>query len=66
MPPEFPLDWKGDMTCSTCHNVHASDPVKLRVKRQGKALCQSCHDPDFFARLFRLLEGDGRDPEAGT
>ena len=51
IPPEFPLDWKGDMTCSTCHDVHASDPVKLRVNRQGKALCQSCHDQEFFARM---------------
>ncbi len=50
-PAIFPLDWKGDMTCSTCHRVHIDDPGKLRVKRQGKALCQSCHDEKFFSGM---------------
>jgi predicted CXXCH cytochrome family protein len=47
-PAIFPLDWKGDLTCSTCHLVHVNTPGKLRVEREGKALCQSCHDEDFF------------------
>ena len=48
-PPEiFPLDWKGDLTCSTCHLVHENSAGRLRVKREGKALCQSCHDEAFF------------------
>lgn len=50
-PAIFPLDWKGDMTCSTCHRVHDSAPGKLRVEREGKALCQSCHDEKFFRAM---------------
>ncbi len=51
IPERFPLDWKGDLTCSTCHRVHDSEPVKLRVKQGGRELCQSCHQPEFFARM---------------
>ena len=51
MPQQFPLDWKGDLTCSTCHNVHAGSPKKLRVQQAGRALCESCHAAEFFARM---------------
>lgn len=51
IPARFPLDWKGDMTCSTCHRVHDRNPLKLRAKRAGRELCQSCHAPEFFARM---------------
>ncbi len=51
LPEVFPLDWKGDLTCSTCHRVHQNDPGKLRVRRAGKALCQACHEAEFFARM---------------
>ena len=51
IPELFPLDWKGDMTCSTCHRVHDGSPMKLRVEQAGRALCESCHAPEFFARM---------------
>ena len=51
IPAVFPLDWKGDMTCSTCHRVHDPEPVKLRVRQAGRELCESCHAPEFFARM---------------
>ena len=51
IPDMFPLDWKGDMTCSPCHRVHDPDSAKLRVQQAGRALCESCHAPDFFARM---------------
>ena len=42
-PIAFPLDWKGDLTCSTCHSVHTEKAGLLRVSRKGKDLCLSCH-----------------------
>lgn len=52
MPPaEYPLDWKGDLTCSTCHLPHGTGPGLLRGAKRGKELCFSCHDVTFFSRM---------------
>ena len=52
IPPSiFPLDWKGDLTCSTCHSIHSKKRGLPRVERYGKALCMSCHDKAFFDRM---------------
>jgi len=48
---DFPLDWKGDMTCSTCHQVHGTQAGLLRGQKHGKELCLSCHDKAFFAAM---------------
>lgn len=48
LPPGFPPDWKGDMTCSTCHDVHGTKPGLLRGDKRGKDLCFACHDTAFF------------------
>jgi predicted CXXCH cytochrome family protein len=48
LPAGFPVDWKQDMTCSTCHDVHATNPGLLRGDRRGMDLCLSCHDNQFF------------------
>lgn len=51
-PPEtYPLDWKGDLTCSTCHDIHGSKPGLMRGSKQGKDLCLSCHDAKFFQKM---------------
>ena len=47
-PADLPLDWKGDMTCSTCHEIHGTKPGLLRGNKQGKDLCFACHDTAFF------------------
>lgn len=49
LPGEFPLDWKGEVTCSTCHAVHdePSDEAQVAAGR-GRALCLSCHPRAFF------------------
>ncbi|RZI42131.1 hypothetical protein EGT07_15495 [Herbaspirillum sp. HC18] len=47
----YPLDWKGDLTCSTCHEVHGSNPGLMRGTRTGKALCFACHDASFFKTM---------------
>ncbi len=50
-PEEFPLDSKGDLTCSTCHDLHGNNRGLIRVNRFGRALCVSCHQEDFFQRM---------------
>lgn len=51
LPEEFPLDWKGDMTCSSCHNIHEKGVRMLRGGKSGKELCLSCHNESFFKRM---------------
>ncbi len=48
LPAEYPLDWKGDVTCSTCHEIHRPTPGRLRGDRRHKELCLACHEPIFF------------------
>ncbi len=52
IPKTYPLDWKGDLTCSTCHEVHSDLPGKLRGTARGPALCLSCHDQKFFDAML--------------
>jgi predicted CXXCH cytochrome family protein len=51
IPSVYPLDWKGDMTCSTCHFVHGSSPGLMRGSAHGRKLCLSCHDRGFFDKM---------------
>jgi len=39
---DLPLK-NGVMTCTTCHNPHAS-PYPYRLRKYGEALCLSCHN----------------------
>lgn len=50
-PARYPLDWKGDLTCSTCHEVHGSGHGLMRAGVTGKPLCLACHHPDFFSSM---------------
>lgn len=47
-PADLPLDRDGRVTCSTCHDVHASRPGRLRSDRRGAEFCHSCHEAGFF------------------
>lgn len=51
LPAEYPVDWKGDVTCSTCHDIHSGKPGLLRGEKRGRDLCMSCHDSAFFAAM---------------
>jgi predicted CXXCH cytochrome family protein len=51
LPDTYPLDWKGDLTCSTCHDIHGSSPGLMRGTKQGKDLCLTCHDAKFFQKM---------------
>jgi predicted CXXCH cytochrome family protein len=45
------VDWKGDLTCSTCHLVHGIGRGLLRGNKRGKELCLACHDAAFFTNM---------------
>lgn len=51
VPENFPLDWKGDMTCSTCHEIHNQNHGTLRTDNLGAPFCGSCHPADFFTNM---------------
>lgn len=51
LPDQFPVDWQGRITCTTCHDPHAEDlsenPSMLRLRSGGKEFCTLCHQ-DLF------------------
>ncbi len=51
IPADYPLDWKGDLTCSTCHEVHSDLPGKMRGLLLGSQLCMTCHGQAFFDKM---------------
>ncbi len=47
VPSVYPLDWKGNLTCISCHIVH-EDNIKsgkflLRTPLLGEVFCRECH-----------------------
>ncbi|MBF0379721.1 MAG: cytochrome c3 family protein [Magnetococcales bacterium] len=61
LPTEFPLDWKGDLTCSSCHLIHDHKPGLLRSHSTGLDFCLQCHPKQFFEDM-----SDGGVSVAGT
>jgi len=53
---QFPLDWKGELTCSSCHDVHNSQAGYKRTLMRGKQYCLQCHKVSFFNLM--LDKGD--------
>jgi predicted CXXCH cytochrome family protein len=45
VPDVFPLDWKNDVTCNTCHPTHnpGFGKYRLRVGSIGQVFCIKCH-----------------------
>lgn len=50
-PAELPLNWKGELTCNTCHQIHGSGAGLLRSGKKGREFCLLCHAPDFFTKM---------------
>ncbi len=44
-PPNLPFDWKGMITCVTCHYVHKAGygGAHLRTRATGEGFCLGCH-----------------------
>lgn len=56
LPADLPLDWKGELTCSTCHEMHpdkgeilAANDFFLRRNSRGRDFCFECHRHDFLS-----------------
>ncbi len=49
--PAYPLDWKGDVTCSTCHDLHNGKPGLMRGTKSGRDFCLACHQERFFTEM---------------
>ena len=47
----FKTDWKHELTCSSCHNIHQAVGDMNVSDLRGKAYCLSCHDDEFFSRM---------------
>lgn len=51
IPAQYPLDWRGYITCSTCHDIHSNRPYRLRDNVRGRHMCLACHRQDFFEAM---------------
>lgn len=51
IPKAFPLDWKGELSCSSCHEIHSEFHGQLRVQTSKQDFCLSCHEMAFFGRM---------------
>jgi len=51
LPAAYPLDWKGELTCSSCHEPHGVSPGLLRGDKRNKDMCLACHDINFFYQM---------------
>jgi predicted CXXCH cytochrome family protein len=47
----LPLDGQGQLTCSTCHDVHGTSAGLLRGSARGRDFCAGCHDAGFFTAM---------------
>lgn len=47
----YPLDWKGELTCSSCHEIHRGTHGALRGALRGRPFCEACHGNDYFERM---------------
>lgn len=54
IPEIFPLDWKGELTCSSCHDIHGESPGLMRTALRGRGYCLSCHEEEFFEKMADL------------
>ncbi len=58
VPLNLPLDWKGEVTCTTCHPVHMEGhgPFRLRSRAAGPGFCMLCHN-DLESELHQFSLG---------
>ncbi len=51
LPKEFPLNARGQMTCTTCHDIQKAGKPELQARETGEGFCLSCHSASFFAGM---------------
>lgn len=67
VPQAMPLDWKGEMTCLTCHTAHKRGfgGFHLRTPATGVGFCVLCHG-DLDEQLHKVSVGSAHVGEAST
>lgn len=74
LPRDMYLDWKGEMTCTTCHYMHKNaggahgdgNKKYLRRNSTGKDFCLECHQQGFLSRkglTHALATGSAHSPQ---
>ncbi len=58
VPVDFPLDWKDEITCVTCHTVHDNGhgDFHMRSTASGEGLCSLCH-ADIETEMHKISMG---------
>lgn len=58
VPANLPLDWKGEITCVTCHPVHDEGfgDFRLRSRASGEGFCSLCHS-DLGSEMHKVAVG---------
>jgi predicted CXXCH cytochrome family protein len=67
VPQSMPLDWKGELTCLTCHTVHKQGfgGFHLRTTATGEGFCVMCHG-DMDEELHKVSVGSAHIGETST
>lgn len=67
VPGSMPLDWKGEMTCLTCHTAHRSGfgRFHLRSAATGEGFCVICHG-DLDEELHKVSVASAHIGESAT
>lgn len=51
LPPRFPVNDRGELTCSTCHAIETNGTLRKEAGQSSQAFCESCHSASFFAGM---------------
>lgn len=67
VPASMPLDWKGEITCLTCHTAHrpGHGNFHLTVAASGEGFCVICHG-DMDEQLHKVSVGSAHIGETST
>ena len=67
VPQSMPLDWKGELTCLTCHTAHKRGfgGFHLRTAASGEGFCVMCHG-DMDEELHKVSVGSAHIGETST
>jgi len=51
LPSQYPLNARGEMTCTTCHDMNNGGEIRNEAGRSVEEFCESCHSASFFAGM---------------
>ncbi len=51
IPQPFSVDWKGELTCSSCHFIHNKPNKMNKGNKSARQYCLLCHRDEFFEHM---------------